>query len=531
MKKLYMLTATWVVLMAFQNIQAQLVINGATLYLESGAVVTVRGNFSSTTDIQGPGKIVMNGTSNQEINMNGYAIPVLEINNAANITLIGNMKLSSNLLFTNGRIMAGVNNFTFSPSATFTGAGAGKYIETNDIGQVRKEVTAAGSYILPIGKSNVYLPLQYDLSGNTFGSGAFVSGLIVPVSHPKKPIRSEDFLTAYWKTSYTNITGGAVDITTTYDDANSYAGSEAFLNGLRYDGTNWSLTNNTMNTTSNTVTFNSVATGTDLYAMNKFVLMNAKVLLQGAFDGTGKMTDALRSLNLIPLSDPYRTAPYTSFFSHTNNAVTEVANANVFAAQANADDNIVDWVFVELRNASGTLMQTRSAFVQKDGDIVDVDGVNPLYFKNLVGAGYVITVRHRNHLGLSADIVNYTKTLSVANPTAANQFDFTSATDNQVFGDASAFYTSGAFKILWAGNASSNNTSRYTGPSNDHSYLLSTALSGNSSAVLSSIYSSGDLNMNGNVRYTGPSNDHSVLLTNVLAGNSSTVITQQIITP
>lgn len=118
MKKLYMLTATWVVLMAFQNIQAQLVINGATLYLESGAVVTVQGNLSSTTDIQGPGKIVMNGTSNQEINMNGYAIPVLEINNAANITLIGNMKLSSNLIFTNGRIMAGVNNFTFSPSAT-----------------------------------------------------------------------------------------------------------------------------------------------------------------------------------------------------------------------------------------------------------------------------------------------------------------------------------------------------------------------------------------------------------------------------
>lgn len=512
------------------KLSAQLVINGGSITIGDNAFITVQGDLTSNADILGNGKIIMNGTSAQQMNLNGHSIPNLEMNSTGNVVLAGDTKVGSTLDFVNGKIQTGDFNLTLANNVLVTGAGTGKFVETNGTGQLRREITSVGTYVLCSGAGANYMPLQYQVSGGTVGAGAYVATTLVGTTHPKKPIRAIDNLPSYWKASYSGITGSTVTAVGTYVDGAGVNGNETLLNGIRYDGTNWSLANSAINTSSNTVTYNSVpASGTDLYAMDKFLLMNAKVFLQGAYNGS-TMNDFLRAANVIPLSDPYRAAPYSTFFTHTNNPTVEVANSAVFADFAN-NDNIVDWVFLELRNSSGSLLQTRSALVQKDGDIVEIDGINPVAFLNLDPANYVISVRHRNHLGLSADLTNYQKALSVANPTAANKFDFTSATDAQIFGDATAYNTSGAVKLLWAGNANSNGSSRYTGPSNDHSYLLSTELAGNSSAVISGVYKSGDLNLNGNVRYTGPSNDHTFLLTNVLGGNSSAVISQQIITP
>ena len=508
------------------NSQAQLVINGGTITIESGAVVTVQGDLTSNSDILGAGKIILNGTSIQQVNTNGFSIPNLEISNVANIALAGNTRVSTSLIFTNGKIQTGVNNLILSSTAVVTGAATGKFVETNGTGQLRKEITAAGNIDLPVGSGTNYMPLQYQVSGGTIGAGAYVGTQLIAGAHPNKPIRATDYITAYWKPGFSGITGATVNMVGTYADAAGVTGDETLLNGLRYDGTDWSLASSPINTTSNAVTFNSVASGSDLYAMNKFLLMNSKVFLQGPFNGT-TMNDNLRAAGLVPFSDPYRTAPYSTFFTHTDNAVAEVANPGVFADLGN-DNNIVDWVFLELRSASGSLVQTRSALLQKDGDVVDVDGVNPLFFKNLDAGNFVITFRHRNHLGLSADLTN-AKALSVTKPSAANNMDLTASTDAQIYGNAQAFYTNGAVKMLWAGNANSNNSSRYSGPSNDHSYLLSTELGGNGSAVIPGVYKGGDLNMNGNVRYSGPSNDHTFLLTNVLSGNGSSVISQQIL--
>lgn len=509
---------------------AQLVINGGSITIGDNAFIAVQGDLTSNADILGNGKIVMNGTADQQMNMNGFTLSNLEINSTGNVVLGSDAKTSSGLTFTNGKIQTGNFNFILGSAAAVAGAGAGKFVETNGTGQLRKEITAIGNYDLPVGAGANYMPLQYQVASGTIGAGAYVATRLVGTTHPNKPIRATDNLPSYWKPSYNAITGGTVNAIGTYVDGAGVNGDETLLNGITYDGTNWSLANSSINTSTNKVTFNSIASaGSDLYAMDKFVLASAKVFLQGAFNGS-TMNDALRAANLIPLSDPYRTAPYSTNFTHTNNPTVEVVNSSVFADHGN-NDNIVDWVFLELRNSSGGLVQTRSALVQKDGDIVDIDGVNPVFFKNIDAANFVVTVRHRNHLGLSADMTNYQKGLSVANPIAANKFDLSAATDAQLFGDSKAYFTNGVVKMLWAGNANSNASSRYTGPSNDHSYLLATELSGNSSAVISGVYRSGDLNLNGNVRYTGPANDHTFLLTNVLAGNSSTVISQQIITP
>ncbi len=528
MKK-YTIPVVLVFLLSIINTSnAQLVINGGSMTIQSGAVVAVQGDLTSTTDILGAGKILLNGTNSQQVNTNGFAITNLEVSNAANIVLAGNTKVSGSLIFINGRIQTGNNNFILGSTAVVTGASTGKFIETNGTGQLRKEITAAGNVNLPVGSGTNYMPLQYQVSGGTFSANAYVGTQLVSGAHPKKPIRASDFIEAYWKPLYSGITGSTVNVIGTYADGAIVTGSEALLNGLKYDGINWSLSAVPVNTTTNAVTFSNVPpAGNDLYVMNKFLLASAKVFLQGAFDGV-TMNDNLRALNLIPLNDPYRAAPYSTFYTQMNNSTAEIAAASVFSNKG-TNDNIVDWIFLELRNPSGTLLQTRSALVQKDGDIVDIDGVNPVFFKNLDAANYVVTVRHRNHLGLSSDLTNYQKALSVANPTVGNMYDFTTATDSQIYGNSAAYGTNGALKLMWGGNANFNASTQYTGPSNDRVYLLSTELLGNSSSVISGVYRSGDLNMNGTIRYTGPSNDQVFLLTNVLNANSSTVISQQII--
>ena len=77
----------------------------------------------------------------------------------------------------------------------------------------------------------------------------------------------------------------------------------------------------------------------------------------------------------------------------------------VLAAQTNTDDNIVDWVFIELRDAnnSATVVETQSALLQRDGNVVDAaDGVSNVCFSGLASPTVFVSVRHRNHLGAMA---------------------------------------------------------------------------------------------------------------------------------
>ena len=42
---------------------------------------------------------------------------------------------------------------------------------------------------------------------------------------------------------------------------------------------------------------------------------------------------------------------------------------------------------------------TRSALIQRDGDIVDVDGISAVTFTGAPSDDYYIAIKHRNHLG------------------------------------------------------------------------------------------------------------------------------------
>src|SRR5690606_3406386 len=62
---------------------------------------------------------------------------------------------------------------------------------------------------------------------------------------------------------------------------------------------------------------------------------------------------------------------------------------------------IVDWVLVELRMpyTPGVVLSSRVGLLQRDGTVVNTDGVNP-FSMHVTPGDYMVALRHRNHLGV-----------------------------------------------------------------------------------------------------------------------------------
>ena len=516
------------------------IVSGTQVYLHTGSSVVIKGDFTTGSNIAGPGKIILNGTAVQHCNTNGLALNNLAIDNAAGVELDADLIINNQLEFSQGKIKVNDHALIFGTAATISGQANGKFIETNGAGYVQKNIGSnLTDFQVPVGNGNAYNPLKINTTG-TFNN-AFVTIQSKDIAHPSKHIRSTDYLKHYWHISQSGITG-TLNASGNYNDANSISGDENFLRGIFWNGTAWSLAGSNINTTTNEAGATIAGDG-DLYAMNKFILSKPKMFLQGAYNvATSLMDDKLRnpgtyspgnfpSGNLLPLNDPYRNTPLSASFTHINNPVAESIVNNVLNDQADAAKNIVDWVFLELRNndlasPGANVVQTRTALLRRNGEIVDVDGISPVYFKNIdANNNYTLVVRHRNHIGIATDPVANLQTIDLSGNSAT---DFTVMNDAQLFGNNVAFAVNTGKTLLWAGNINANNNIRYNGPANDRDYLLSTILSGNQGTILTDVYSIGDINMNRVVRYNGPANDRDYLLATPLTNNQGTIRTESL---
>ncbi len=104
-------------------------------------------------------------------------------------------------------------------------------------------------------------------------------------------------------------------------------------------------------------------------------IVDVKIFLEGAYSSPN-MTTTLT----VPTTSPY------------SDALTV----------ASIPANVVDWVWIELRNKiDATILEgSRSAFVLSNGKVVHTDGSSTVQFFGATDTQYYIVVKHRNHLGI-----------------------------------------------------------------------------------------------------------------------------------
>jgi hypothetical protein len=489
--------------------------SGATFNIQTGGIVTVQGDVTSSADITGAGKVILKGTGNQNVNMNGFTIPNLEMDNAANATLTGNARIGTDVTFTTGKIQHGNFNFVLAPAATVSGAGATKYFVTNGTGRLIKNALGATAFTYPVGSNtSTYNPVSISNSGTADDIGVICLANVLSTGTTGTAFTKE-VADASWDINEAVAGGSNLSLTTTWSASDELAGFNRTKGGIsNYIPTpgvtqGWDMLNSQTGAAAGADPYTYTRTG--ISALGAFavgtrpvlspLLVSPKVFLQGPFNtGTGVMNEGLRTLNLTPTTEPYTSI---ASFTHSGSGGGETSTVAIVGSGAPAgNDAIVDWVFVQLHRASDSVViSTRAALIQRDGDIVETDGVSPLNMAGNAVGSYYISVRHRNHL-----LVRTPNSFALAK-TTTTAYNFTDniskAYNNPAItaNPAMPTLTAGVFG-MYGGNANSDASVRVSGSAvtSDYQRILTT-LGG--ASILTPVYSTSDVNMDGTVRVSG----------------------------
>jgi hypothetical protein len=143
------------------------------------------------------------------------------------------------------------------------------------------------------------------------------------------------------------------------------------------------------------------------------VRVRGKAYLQGPFNNNLMATNLTQG-SFLPISQPYNQPPWNY-------------NGNEsFGSGPNS--TMVDWVLVELRNASNPsqIVARRAAILKNDGLLLEPNGTEGVHFTNVDPGSYYIAIHHRNHLAImSAAPVELSLTSTI--------YDFTNAI-NKAYG-------------------------------------------------------------------------------------------------
>lgn len=135
-------------------------------------------------------------------------------------------------------------------------------------------------------------------------------------------------------------------------------------------------------------------------------MVDLKVILEGPYNVTadGSMSTDLYSGGYLPLMQPYN--PALPYYGNPSPVWIYAGTESVASVPA----GVVDWVLIELRDAtdaasatSATMIAQQAAFVLSDGTVVDLDGTSMLSFDVPITNNLFVVVYHRNHLAVMSN--------------------------------------------------------------------------------------------------------------------------------
>lgn len=252
----------------------------------------------------------------------------------------------------------------------------------------------------------------------------------------------------------------------------------------------------------------------DLWEFNpSTVQLQARVILDGPYDADdGLMGDDLRAAGLLTTRDPYALTGYPYPGGNYGDILATIPSAT-------NEDAVVDRVIIELRSPTNpaTVVATRHVWLQRDGDLVEMDGTSPVRF-TLDAGDYHVAIQHRNHLGfMTANPISFgtnNATIDLSLPGTAT------------FGTDARKVEEGVARA-WCGDVTFNGQVKYVGVGNDRDPIL-VRIGGMNVLEVVHGYHPEDVNLDGQVKYSGTANDRDLILQAVGGSVPTNVRTKQL---
>src|ERR1700730_1664157 len=222
MKRICLFSFFWLMTCASRS---QLTVSpGISFSIQPGSSVTLQGDFTGNSDIQGPGLLLMKGSSVQNVNANGFTISNLQIDNTNNILLGGNVLIGNSLVLTNGKIQLNVFNLSIASAATISGFDNTKYILTNSTGRLIKNALGASPFTYPLGfDATTYNPLTLTQNGTADNIGVRCNQKVLSGGSNGSPFIKE-VVDASWDLSESVAGGNNLNMTAGWNSGDELPG-------------------------------------------------------------------------------------------------------------------------------------------------------------------------------------------------------------------------------------------------------------------------------------------------------------------
>lgn len=445
------------------------VVGAGTIVLNNAQWVN-NGTFDA-----GTGTVILKGDAADNVSAIGGASVTtfhnLEIDKSSNgAQLQQAVQVDNELHMTAGNLdLNGFNLTLGSAAGTIFGESTNSYIHGAAGGEVVKTVDLDAPSAANPGNIGASITSAANLGATTIRRG-----------HQPQNVDGADGIERYYVISPANNTNLNATLRLFYFDHELNGVAEVDLVPVRDNGGSWEYYEaTTADASANYVETNNIAVFSLWTLAGGAVKIMPAALLQGPYAGGGLMTDNLRDAGLIPVTEPYTGLGY----AYTNGGGGETVDPTVFDVTGN--DAIVDWIILELRdkNNPNTIVQSRAALLQRDGDIVGLSGDGPVSFPGAPADDYYLVVRHRNHLGVrSAGLVGMS--------TAVTNYDFSTSNAASLGGPNGI------------ANLGDGNFGLFSGDFDANGQVQNTDLNGMVITLGTAGYRPGDFNLNGQVQNT-----------------------------